>query len=116
MDARNDTRTAMTITISLPAETEKKLLQAAAQSGLAPDEYARKLVEQGLNGGPAVDEKSPAPSARSEGETLDETLAPFRKEVEESGMTDDELREFLTEARDEARAERRAKRAQGNVP
>jgi len=110
--ARKETRQAMTLTISLPPETEQKLLQAAAQSGLAPDALAQRLIEQGLNGGPPAGQTSPG---RPGGETLARILAPFRKEVEQSGMTDDDLREFFTEARDEVRAEKRAKRPQGPV-
>jgi hypothetical protein len=49
----------MTITISLPPETEQKLLQAAAQNGLGPDVLAQRLIEQGLNGGPSADQTSP---------------------------------------------------------
>ncbi len=98
----------MVLTISLPPETEQKLLRAAAQSGFAPDAFAQRLIEQGLNGG------SSAPN-RPGHETFDEILAPFRKEVEQSGMTDDDLRDLFTEARDEARAEKRVKRPQGPV-
>jgi hypothetical protein len=96
----------MNITITLPPEAEVKLCQRAAENGLAPDAYARKLLEQALNGGAA-----PAPS-RHPAATLDEILAPFRAEVEKSGVTDEELRDFFTEVRDEARAGRRA---QGQV-
>jgi hypothetical protein len=97
----------MNITISLPPEVEVKLCWRAAECGLTPDAYARKLLEQALNGGGgAMPSRHPAAD-------LDEILAPFRQEVEESGLTDEELRDFFTEVRDEVRAERRAKRAQG---
>ena len=97
----------MTITISLPPEVEGKLCRRAAESGLTPDAYARKLLEEALNGGGgAVLPRHPAAA-------LDEILAPFRRDVEESGLTDEELRDFFTEVRDEVRADRRAKRAQG---
>jgi hypothetical protein len=102
----------MTLTISLPPEMEKKLLQAAARSGLAPEALAQRLIEQGLNGGPSAAQTSPG---RPGDTTFDTILAPFRKEVEQSGMTDDDLREFFTEARDDVRAERRAQRPQGPV-
>ncbi len=94
----------MTLTIQLPAEVEIRLRDRAAEIGIDPDAYARKLIEQGLNGGRPV----PPP-----GTTLDQILAPFRREVEEGGATDDELRDLFTGARDEARAE---KRAQGKIP
>lgn len=91
----------MSITISLPPETEEKLRRRAAESGVAPDAFARQVLEQVLNG------------TRRPVQRLNEILAPFRKEVEESGLTDDELKDFFTEVRDEVRAERRARRAQG---
>ncbi len=75
----------MTITISLSPETEKKLLEAAAHSGVAPAAYAGKLIESCLNGG-----------------TFDQILAPVRKGFEDSGLTDDELTGLFEEARDEA--------------
>jgi hypothetical protein len=97
----------MSITITLPPKTEEMLRQRAQERGLAPDALARLLIEAGLNGGKEV---SPPLST---GTALDEVLAPFRQEVEESGMTDDELRDFFTEVRDEVRAEKRAGRVQG---
>jgi hypothetical protein len=96
----------MTITITLAPDTEKKLLEVAAASGIAPDALAQKLIERGLNGGTGQ------PSSAQDGKSWDEILAPFRREVEESGRTD-ELREFFTEARDEARAARRARGGAG---
>ena len=89
----------MTITISLPPETEKRLLQAAAPSGVAPDTYARTLIEAGLNGGSS-------PTGLAGPQTFDEILAPVRKGFEESGMTDDELTGLFEEARDDAWQER----------
>jgi hypothetical protein len=97
----------MSLTITLPPKTEQALRQRAEESGLAPDALARLLIEQGLNGGQEVSQRRPA------GAALDEVLAPFRQEVEESGMTDDELRDFLTAVRDEVRSEKRGGRVQG---
>ena len=48
-------------------------------------EYVRLLIERDIEG----------PSA------VDQALAPFRRQVEESGMTDDELGEFFEEVREE---------------
>jgi hypothetical protein len=67
---------------------------------------ARQLLEKILDG-----RRDVAPSAPQES-GLDAILAPFRKEVEESGMTDEELRDFFSEVRDEVRAEKRAKQPQ----
>ncbi len=43
---------------------------------------------------------------------LDEILAPFRCEVEESGITDDELDALVEEARKEIYQEKLAKRTE----
>jgi hypothetical protein len=96
----------MTITISLPPETEEKLLKRAAESGVAADALARELLEQALNGG------GHAVVSGQPGATLDKVLAPFRKEVQDSGMSDEEVKEFFTEVRDEVRSEKRARRTQ----
>ncbi len=83
----------MTITISLPPDMEKKLLEAAAQSGVGPAAYASKLIETGLNG-----------------RTFDQILAPVRKGFEDSRLTDDELTSLFEEARDEAWQQRQSGR------
>jgi hypothetical protein len=96
----------MSITISLPSETEKNLRRRAAVTGLAPDALARQLFELALNGGGQVALSVDRRAAR------DEILAPFRKEVAETGMADEELAAFFTEVCDEVRAEKRARQAQ----
>ena len=94
----------MTITISLTPETEERLRSRAAATGLAPDALAEQLLQQALPG-------SVAPSGRP-ATALDEILAPLRKEIQESGMTDEQLKNFFTEVRDEVRAEKRSRRTQ----
>lgn len=94
----------MTITISLQPETEEKLRQCAAQSGETVEGFIQRLVERvarHVNGVP------PAERASLQG-TLpsDEALAPFRREVAESGMTDEELRDFFEEVREEVYREK----------
>jgi hypothetical protein len=96
----------MSITIHLPPQTEEILRRRAAATGVAPDVLAGQLLEQALNG-------SPVAPARRPGAALDEILAPLRREVEESGLTDEELQGFFTEVRDEVRAEKRARQGQG---
>jgi hypothetical protein len=86
----------MTITITLTTETEEKLRSRAAENGLTLDDFTRRLIEEGLNG-----TTGNGPNA-----ALSEVLAPFRKEVADSGITDDELKDFFTEVRDEVRAEK----------
>lgn len=46
--------------------------------------------------------------------TFDEILAPFRKEVEESGITDGELYDLFADERDQMHEERRWKEAEEN--
>ncbi len=74
----------MEITITVPEEVERALEQRAAASG----QDVKELVED------IVKEQALRP-------TLDEILAPVRKEFAESGMTENELDELI-------RAERRA--------
>jgi plasmid stability protein len=73
----------MTIAVTLPPETERKLQERAARSGRDAPALARDLIEQGLRGEP----------------TIEEILAPFRAEVASSGVTDRELEDLFEEAR-----------------
>ena len=68
------------------------MVQRAREAGTTPEEYARQLIEDGLSRKVA---------------TFDEILAPFRREVKESGMTDTELDELFTRARKEVFRKRR---------
>ena len=74
----------MTIRVALPPETEAILRARAATAGLELAEYAVRLLDEVLR----------KPS-------LDEILGPFRKQVAESGITDEELNTFFEELRDE---------------
>ncbi len=80
----------MSLTIELPAETERELSEFAKESGRTPEAVAADLIERHL----AL-------------KTMDEILAPFRKQVAESGMTEAELDEFFQEVREEVAEERR---------
>jgi hypothetical protein len=75
----------MTLTLNLPPETERKLIERATQTGQDVTLLARELIERGLNTTP----------------TIDEILAPFRRQVAESGMTDEELDRLFQEEREE---------------
>lgn len=70
--------------IGLPVDVLQALVEKAEEMGVTPEEYARRLVEDGL-------------FARER--TFDEILAPFRREVEESGITDEELDNLFMQAR-----------------
>ena len=82
----------MTVTLELKPEIEKALRDKARSVGFGVNVYLEKLVEQNL----------------SPRESLDSILAPFRREVAESGMSDDEFDEFVQEIRDEVYQEQLA--------
>jgi hypothetical protein len=84
----------MTITISLPPEIEESVKSQANKEGKPLADYVESLVEEGSRRRDRIDllaEKS-----------FDEILAPLRRDVEESGMSDKALDALFTEARKEA--------------
>ena len=74
----------MAITITLSRETERKLQARASQKGLEVSAYLGRLVEKEV--------QKP---------TLSEILAPFRQQVQTSGISDEELTTLFEEAREE---------------
>jgi plasmid stability protein len=84
----------MTLTLTLPPDVEAKLRQRAAELQQSPDEYASRVLAQAV-------------TAR----TVDEILAPFRKQVAESGMSDEELDAFYRQQLSAVRREKKAKSA-----
>ncbi len=84
----------MTITISLPPEIEESVKSQANKEGKPLADYVESLVEEGSRRRDRID----LLAERS----FDEILAPFRRNVEESGMTDEALDALFTEARKEA--------------
>jgi hypothetical protein len=83
----------MVVTIHLAPETEEKLRQRAAASGQSLDRYVEQLIEGALAGANGDQPGRMLPS--------DKALAPFRQEVAASGMSDEELRTFFEEVREE---------------
>jgi len=84
----------MTITISLPPEVEEAVKSQATKEGKPLADYVESLVEEGSRRRDRIDllaEKS-----------FDEILAPFRRNVEESGLSDEALDALFSEARKEA--------------
>jgi hypothetical protein len=79
----------MTLIIPLSPCVEAKLRERAAADGKDPSAYASELIEQ------AVSRTS-----------LDELLAPLRREFAASGTTDEELVRQITDARDAYRNQR----------
>jgi hypothetical protein len=84
----------MTLSISLTPQSEARLRQKAEAHGQSLDVYAARVLEQ-------------AASAR----TVDEVLAPFRKQVAESGMSDQELDTFFEDVREKAYQDRQRRPA-----
>jgi hypothetical protein len=76
----------MSIIITIPAELEPMILKQAAAAGKPVEEVTIGLIARGLQ---------PSPLAL----TFDEILAPFRKEVADSGITDEELDALFMQAR-----------------
>lgn len=94
----------MTITIDLPPDVEASVKAQAAKDGLPLEDYVMALVQEGTQRRDRIDllaEKS-----------FDEILAPIRRNFEDSGMSDEELDDLLTESRKEASRARR-ERARG---
>lgn len=83
----------MTITIDLPSEVEARIKNQASENGLNIEEYIKELI----------DKESERRQKLKTGEenTFAEILAPVHKEFEESGMSEEELTEFLEELREE---------------
>lgn len=84
----------MTLTIEVPKPIEDRLIEQAKSSGLDLAKYVAKIVE--------------AHAARP---TLKELSGEVYEQFLASGMSDEELGEFLEKAKHEMRAERRAKAA-----
>jgi len=94
----------MTITINLPLDVEESVRTQAAQDGLPVEAYVTSLVQEGIERRDRIDflaEKS-----------FDEILAPLRRNVEQSGMSDEELDDLFAKARKEA-SRARKERAKG---
>ncbi len=80
--------------IPLPPDTEETLRERAKANGQDVSAYAARLIQDALN----------TPS-------VDELLAPFRQQVEESGITDEGLDRLGEELRHEVRQDKQARKA-----
>ncbi|MGD1276118.1 MAG: hypothetical protein ABR964_02700 [Tepidisphaeraceae bacterium] len=84
----------MVLSLSISAEAEARLKAKAAAAGVDLESYVSTTLERFAS----------RPS-------LDEVLRPLKEEFDESGMSEEQLTEFLEGVKHEARAERRARRA-----
>jgi hypothetical protein len=78
-----------TLTINISPEVQARLAERAKNSGQDIVEYVEVLVAEQISR-----------------PTLDEILAPVRREFAESGMTEDELDEFLYSMRRKVKEEK----------
>ncbi len=83
----------MSINIPLSPDAEAKLRERAKAAGEDITSYAARVFHDAIT----------APS-------VDELLAPFRKQVDESGLTDGQLDDFYEGLREKVWDERQAKR------
>lgn len=88
----------MNISLELTKETAEKVARAAADAGKDVPSFLEEFVNRFFGA-----EKTPPRSVA-------EILAPFRAEIEQSGVTDDQLDSVFTEAREHAFANRRQTR------
>ena len=93
----------MTITIDLPPDVEASVKTQAAKEGVPLEDYVTSLVQEGTKRRDRIDLLAEKP--------FDEILAPFRRNVEDSGMSDEELDGLFTDAR--RAASRARKRGRG---
>ena len=94
----------MTITIDLPPDVEESVKTQAAKEGLPLEDYVTSLVQEGTKRRDRIDLLVEKP--------FDEILAPFRRSVEDSGVSDEELDDLFAGARKEASRVRK-ERARG---
>jgi hypothetical protein len=80
--------------IPLPPDTEEELRERARATGEDVALYAARLLTEALN----------TPS-------VDDLLAPFRKQVEKSGISDEQLNGLGEELRADSRREQQASKA-----
>jgi len=84
----------MVLTLDIPPDLERKLMDRARAIGQDAAQYARRILERDLT----------LPS-------LDEALGPFRDQVEQSRISDDDLDVLVEQARDARAREHRDKSA-----
>ena len=82
----------MSVTVNLSPEIEQRLRERAAQKGQSFEMLIQDIVEHAASF-PNGSKNGTLPS--------DVALTPFRREVKESGISDEELLGFFEELRDE---------------
>lgn len=75
-----------TIEVAIPDELLKLVDEKARTSGLKTEDYIRAVLSREVKGAPS----------------LGEILAPFRQQVEASGVSEEDLARLFSEAREES--------------
>lgn len=83
-----------TIEIPLPEELLRLVDEKAHSTGLERDDYIRAVLSKEVAGEPSISE----------------ILAPFRDQVANNGISDEELNRLFSETREESYRERRSRR------
>ena len=82
-----------TIEIPLPDELLQLVDERARTAGVPREAYIRAVLSRDVSAEPSISE----------------ILAPFRDQVESSGISDDALDQLFSEAREEARTDRNSR-------
>lgn len=88
----------MTVTVDLSPEIEARIKTQAKKGGVGFEDYVKSLLEE-----ESIRREKLAASAEK---NIDEILAPFRREVEESGISEEEFDSLIEEAREEVYQEK----------
>jgi len=91
----------MTLEVDITDEAKTKLDEAAKMRGFELPQFVSHLLER----------YATRLHRSFDGQTIDQVLTPFRKQVEESGMTDEEFDAFFEEMRDEVWVEQQNRNA-----
>ena len=84
----------MNVSLELTAEAAEKITRAAERAGKDLPSFLEEFVERSFS------------KEKPGGRGVAEILAPFRDQVEESGLSDDELNSLFGDARQNAFANR----------
>lgn len=91
----------MTVTLELEPDVELTATKQAEAEGLPLTKYVESVLREAILKRQRVEKLSE--------KSFDEILKPFRSEVEERGVTDDELDTLFQQARREASQARRGR-------
>lgn len=82
----------MTVVLELEPEIEEKIKMQASKDGLKVEVYVQSIVKEATNKRERIEKLAE--------KSFDEILAPVRQDFDESGMSEDELNEFIDDLRE----------------